>query len=86
MPTVEDFFSLGDIGVKTSITRFSRDESGRFTVTLLVEHPEPDLGDTNSITHKCFQYLESQLLRNPIFYTQCPEFLREYLNNGPLSQ
>nr|CAI5862640.1 unnamed protein product [Callosobruchus analis] len=63
----------------------TRDESGRFQVSLPFRHSRPDLGDTYAKAHKCFLSLESKLLKNPDLYVQYADVMNNYIKNDYMS-
>lgn len=64
------------------VTTFSRNETGRFIVSLPFRNDEPIFPNSRNLALKYFLSLERRLLRDPSLYKQYSDFLQEYLDLG----
>ena len=67
---------------KHFISTTKRDEDGRFVVTIPLNDKVKDLGESLSIAHKRFSYLERKLVRNPELREKYIDFLDDYEIQG----
>lgn len=63
-----------------------RDSSGRFVVSLPFRHSKPNLGDSYTQALRRFNFLESRLSKNPDLYKAYSDFIRDYIEQGYISQ
>lgn len=63
-------------------TTYTRDNSGRFVVSLPFKGFEPVFKDTRSQALRRFYSLERRLLQNPSLYLEYSNFMKEYLQNN----
>lgn len=92
--TLKRFWELEEIPQKITISpedkiceeifknTYTRDNSGRFTVSLPFQGPEPVFSDTRSQALRRFYSLERRLLQNSSLYLEYSNFMKEYLLNG----
>lgn len=60
----------------------TRDESGRYTVTIPMRANAPSLGASRDVALKRFLQLERKLKANPELYRACCEFMQDYIDSG----
>ncbi|KAJ8941107.1 hypothetical protein NQ318_019112 [Aromia moschata] len=65
---------------------FSRDKSGRYTVTLPFQYDPTNLGDSYKMAERRFLALEKKLLTNQNFREQYIEIIRDYLRQGHMTK
>lgn len=63
----------------------SRNESGRYIVSLPFHNSEPVFKDSRNIALKRFLSLERRLLKNPALYAQYRDFMENYLSSGHMA-